>query len=170
VTSLSRTVEHLAKSYGAGPFFLMENIQLDELKNANGPIVWEHSAAFGQWGGVAVELQEVKKLEPRDAFGSTYEKVDLFNHVALAVDDIAEENERLKRLGFELLFEAKNGPDTSSLFDAPLLGHTIELHETFPVFETFHQMLADEADGWEGTEPLRSVSDEIYELIVSASE
>jgi methylmalonyl-CoA/ethylmalonyl-CoA epimerase len=169
VTSNERTVDYLVKNFGAGPFFLMEDINIDELKNADGdPIVWEHSAVFGWWGGVAVELQEVKNLEPSDAFGPAYEQKDIFNHIALAVDDIAGENERMKRLGFDLLFEAVNGPDTSSLFHAPLLGHTIELHEVWPEFEAFHELLRTEAEGWDGSDPIRPVSDEIYERLVKA--
>lgn len=169
VESIPRAVDFLVRSFGAGPFFLMENIRIPHLKNANGSIVWEHSAAFGQWGGVAVELQQIDKLEPSDAFGATYQRSRVFNHVAYAVDDLAEENERLQELGFDLLFEAVNGPHRSNLYDAPLLGHTIEVHQAFDLFFTFHASLADAAENWDGTQPLRPVSDDVQAAVLSGS-
>lgn len=167
VQSIPRAVDFLARSFGAGPFFLMENIRIPRLKNAKGPIVWEHSAAFGQWGGLAVELQQIDKLEPSDAFGPTYERASGFNHVAYAVDDLERENERLQELGFELLFEAVNGPHESNLYDAPLLGHTIEVHQAFDLFLEFHASLAKAAEGWDGTQPLRPASADVLDAVAS---
>jgi catechol 2,3-dioxygenase-like lactoylglutathione lyase family enzyme len=166
VSSISETVDFLVRSFGAGPFFLMENIQLDRIWNAAGPIVWEHSAAFGQWGGVAVELQEIRKIEPNGAFGAAYEGTDRFNHVAYAVDNLARESERLREMGFAPLFEASNGPHKSALYDAPLLGHTIEVHQVFDLFIEFHAEMARAADGWDGTQSLRPVPDEVQKRIV----
>jgi hypothetical protein len=169
VESIPRAVDFLVRSFGAGPFFLMENIRIPHLKNADGPVVWEHSAAFGQWGGIAVELQQIDRLEPTGALGPTYERTNVFNHVAYAVNDLAEESERLHGLGFDLLFEAVNGPHESRLFDAPLLGHTIEVHQAFDLFFTFHGSLAEAAENWDGTQPLRPVSDDVQAAVLSGS-
>jgi len=169
VESISDTVDLLVQSFGAGPFFLMEDLHIEEIKDAEGrPIVWDHSAAFGQWGGIAVELQEMSKVEPADALGPTYERVNLFNHVAYAVDDLPQERERLKELGFKLLFDAINGPVEEVLFDAPLLGHTIEVHQDFELFGEFHRELASAAEGWDGKEPLRPVPADVQEQVVNA--
>lgn len=170
VTSIASAVDFLVRSFGAGPFFLMEDIRIPQLRNANGPIVWEHTAAFGQWGGLAVELQQIDRLEPEDAFGATYRRNDVFNHVAYAVDDLAREDERLRELGLGLLFEAVNGPHHSNLYDAPLLGHTIEVHQAFPLFHVFHESLAKAAEGWDGTDPLRPVSDDVAAAVLSGGD
>ncbi len=167
VESIPRAVEHLVTSYGAGPFFLMQDIRIDRLENADGPITWEHSAAFGAWGGTIVELQQLDRLEPADAFGPTYQRTTGFNHVAYAVDDLEREDARLRGLGFAQLFSAVNGPHHSALYDAPLLGHTIEVHQSFPLFHAFHAELAEAAEGWDGSDPLRPVRADVQEQIVN---
>jgi catechol 2,3-dioxygenase-like lactoylglutathione lyase family enzyme len=171
VEDIERAVDFLVTSFGAGPFFLMKDIRIPRLSNDDGPVVWEHSAAFGQWGGVAVELQQLDKLEPADAFGATYQRTSGFNHVAYAVDDLAAEAARLRTLGFPLLFEAINGPHRSNLYDAPLLGHTIEVHQDFDLFHPFHRSVAEAAEGWDGkTDRLRPVSDEIAAAVLRGGE
>src|ERR1700756_5575144 len=95
VDSIEHAVDFLTESFGAGPFFLMKNIRIPKIRNANGPIVWEHSAAFGQCGNMNIELQQTDKLDPGDAFGPTYERRNQFNHVAYVVDDLEQEHRRL---------------------------------------------------------------------------
>ena len=168
VENLETAVDFLVQNFRAGPFFLMQDVRIPQLTNAKGPIVWEHSAAFGQWGGIIVELQQVDKLEPRDAFGPTYQRSSGFNHVAYAVDDLAQEDERLQGLGFELLFQAVNGPHESNLYDAPQLGHTIEVHQAFPLFFDFHAEIARAAEGWDGTDRLRPVSSEVTDAVLNS--
>jgi methylmalonyl-CoA/ethylmalonyl-CoA epimerase len=168
VDSIEKAVEFLTKAFGAGPFFLMENIRIPSLKNANGPIDWHHQAAFGQCGNVNIELQETFTLEPADAFGATYQRRNQFNHVAYLVDHVAEEGRRLEAMGLPLLFEGENGPHVSALYDAPLLGHTIEIHEDFELFRMFRRVMLDAADGWDGTDPLRPAPSELGETLGNA--
>ena len=167
VDSIEQAVEFLTRGLGSGPFFLMKNIRIPELRNAAGPIIWEHSAAFGQSGNMNIELQQTDRLEPGDAFGSTYERRNQFNHVAYVVDDLAEERRRLDAMGLELLFEATNGPHESVLYDAPLLGHTIEVHRDFRLFQEFRAAMTAAAEGWDGRDPLRPVPRELQETLGS---
>jgi methylmalonyl-CoA/ethylmalonyl-CoA epimerase len=162
VASIPRTVDFLVQSLGAGPFFLMEDIRIPVLKDADGrPIVWEHSAAFGQCGNVNIELQETDRLEPATAFGPTYERTEQFNHVAYLAEDLDAESERLEAMGLPMLFAGENGPHRSFLFDAPLLGHTIEIHQDFPVFVEFRAEMIEAAKDWDGSDPLRPVRAEL---------
>jgi methylmalonyl-CoA/ethylmalonyl-CoA epimerase len=165
VDDLEQAVDFLVESLGAGPFFLMRNIRIPELRNAAGPIVWEHSAVFGQCGNINIELQQTDRLEPANAFGPTYERRNQFNHVAYVVDDLAQERERLDALGLELLFEGRNGPHESVLYDAPLLGHTIEVHQDFPLMEPFQVVMREAADGWDGEDRLRPVPRVLQETL-----
>ncbi len=167
VDSIEEAVDFLVESLGAGPFFVMKDIRIPELRNAAGPIVWEHSAAFGQCGNINIELQQTDRLEPADAFGPTYERRNQFNHVAYVVDDLAQERARLDAMGLELLFEGRNGPHESLLYDAPLLGHTIEVHQDFPLMEPFQVVMREAADGWDGKDRLRPVPRELQETLGS---
>jgi catechol 2,3-dioxygenase-like lactoylglutathione lyase family enzyme len=169
VDNIEKAVEFLAGAFGAGPFFLMENIRIPSLKNANGPIDWHHQAAFGQCGNVNIELQETFTLEPADAFGATYQRRNQFNHVAYIVEDLAQESRRLEAMGLPLLFEGENGPHVSALYDAPLLGHTIEIHEDFDLFRMFRKVMLDAADGWDGKDALRPAPSELGETLGNAA-
>ena len=167
VDSIERAIDFLAEAFGAGPFFLMTNIRIPELRSAAGPIVWEHSAAFGQCGNMNIELQQTDKLQPANAFGATYERRNQFNHVAYVVDDLEQERRRLDEMGLELLFEATNGPHESVLYDAPLLGHTIEVHKDFRLFQEFRAVMTDAAEGWDGKDRLRPVPRELQDTLGS---
>jgi methylmalonyl-CoA/ethylmalonyl-CoA epimerase len=165
VDDIEQAVAFLAEALGAGPFFLMEDIKIPSLKNGEGPITWHHTAAFGQCGNINIELQQTFTLEPADAFGPTYQRRNQFNHIAYIVDDIADERRRLETMGLTLLFEGENGPHVSTLYDAPLLGHTIEIHEDFDLFKMFRRVMRDAADGWDGKDPLRPVPRELQETL-----
>lgn len=167
VQSIPEAVEFLASALGAGPFFVMPGISIPSLRNSNGPIVWEHSAAFGQWGNVGIELQQTDRLDPPDAFGPTYQRTNGVNHLAYIVEDLPEERTRLERMGLKLLFEAHNGPHDSLLFDAPLLGHTIEVHRDFTLFQDLRAAMVAAADGWDGSDPLRPVPRELQQTLAS---
>lgn len=169
VESIPQAVDFLMTTAGAGPFFLMADIRIPVLRNANGPIIWEHSAAFGQWGDVAVELQEVHRLEPADALGASYQRTNGINHVAYVTDDLDAERARLEAMGLPFLFEASNGPHDSLLFDAPLLGHTIEVHRPFPMFDEFWSSLAVAAGSWDGQDPLRPAPRELQETLANTN-
>jgi catechol 2,3-dioxygenase-like lactoylglutathione lyase family enzyme len=168
VDDIEKAVTFLAEAFGAGPFFLMEDINIPSLKNAAGPITWHHTAAFGQCGNVNIELQQTFTLEPADAFGPTYQRRNQFNHVAYIVDDLADERRRLEAMGLPLLFEGENGPHVSALYDAPLLGSTIEIHEDFDLFKMFRRVMLEAADGWDGADALRPVPSELQETLGTA--
>src|SRR4051812_1203185 len=91
VDDIERTVTFLVEAFGAGPFFLMEDIRIPSLKNGDGAIDWHHTAAFGQCGNVNIELQQTFTLEPGDALGEAYQRHNQPNHVAYLVDDLADE-------------------------------------------------------------------------------
>lgn len=55
--------------HGAGPFYLLEHVAFDECMSRGKPVVWDHSAAFGQCGAVPVELQQVHDLRPPELAG-----------------------------------------------------------------------------------------------------
>jgi len=168
VQNIAEAAEFFAQTLGAGPFFVMKDISIPILRNANGPVVWEHTAAFGQWGNVGIELQETHRLDPPDAFGPTYQRTSGVNHLAYIVEDLPRERARLERMGLTLLFEAKNGPHDSLLFDAPMLGHTIEVHRDFVLFQQLRAAMVAAAEGWDGSDPLRPVPRELQETLAAA--
>ena len=93
VKSIPQTVDLWSRAFGAGPFYTVDDVVFDEVTHRDGPAVFEHSSAFGQWGDITVELWEVRKLEPKAAFGPRLNPINQLNHVAYWVDDVEVDRE-----------------------------------------------------------------------------
>jgi len=163
VESIPQAVELWQRNFGVGPFFTLGEVEFDEISSADGPFVWDHSAAFAQWGGVGLELQQIARIEPADVLGPRFAEPNRLNHVAYAVDDLEAERARLDRLGFERLAGLTSGPDTMVMYDVPHLGHALEVHQDFELFKRFRSELVTSARDWDGSNALRPVSAEIRE-------
>lgn len=64
VPDIPAAVEWWKELFGAGPFFLLERQVFDEVTHDGAPASWDHSAAFGQWGNIGVELQHTYETDP----------------------------------------------------------------------------------------------------------
>jgi hypothetical protein len=64
VENIEATVERLAEQLGAGPFFLFENVQLENITSRGEPAEFVHHSAFGYCGGGPIELMEIVRLAP----------------------------------------------------------------------------------------------------------
>ena len=78
------------RQFGSGPFFMLRHIALASSVHRGVERPFDHSSAYGQWGGVMVEL--VVQHNPDDSglhemfpFGSGREGL---HHAALFVDDL----------------------------------------------------------------------------------
>jgi hypothetical protein len=159
VSDLERAVDRWVGSVGAGPFFLLEDIQFDKLEYKSGePAVFEHSAALGQWGSIAVELQEIKRIEPeplRDYLvppGGT----GLVHAAFICPAGAEKEKEDLEALGYEQFLEARTGPFDFAFYEMPEESHALEVYRKNEFVDAFFPALAAAADGWDGSDPLRS--------------
>lgn len=166
VKSIPQTVDLWSRAFGAGPFYTVDDVVFDEVTHRDGPAVFEHSSAFGQWGDITVELWEVRKLEPKAAFGPRLNPINQLNHVAYWVDDVEVETERLEQLGFPFVLGLTiERVDLSvRVHDAPLLGHVIELEKDSQGGRRFFAAIAAGADGWDGARALRSADELAVDL------
>lgn len=64
VENIEATVERLAEQLGAGPFFLVENVPLENITSRGEPAEFVHHSAFGYCGGGPIELMEIVRLVP----------------------------------------------------------------------------------------------------------
>ena len=127
---IAAVVEHWSSVLGAGPFFLIDRVQFDEVTYDARPAVWEHAGAFGQWGALCIELQEIVEASPPHVAALlTPGPMPVVNHVAYVSDDPEADSAELSAAGHELFLHAKFGGievwfhDTTALF-----GHAIEIH------------------------------------------
>jgi methylmalonyl-CoA/ethylmalonyl-CoA epimerase len=158
VESIEATVERLAKQLGAGPFFLVENVPLEDVTSRGEPAEFVHHSAFGHCGGGPIELMEIVRLVPERIEAHFSGARPRVHHVAWVVPPASVEELRreLEDGGLPEYLSTRLGELDTTLHDASAaLGHDLEIHVDCQGLRDFFQMVHDGAEGWDGSEPLR---------------
>jgi hypothetical protein len=159
VPDLRAAVDTWVSVHGAGPFYLLEHVTFDECTSGGAPVVFDHSSAFGQWGAVPVELQQVHDLRPAElAQPLTADGRAAVNHVGVTAEDPAAESARLASLGFGLTLYSRLGGFEFFWHDATeAFGYGIEVITAGPELDAFWGTVAGAAHDWDGSDPVRSL-------------
>jgi hypothetical protein len=158
VDSIEATVERLAGQLGAGPFFLVETVPLENIRSRGEPAEFVHHSAFGHCGGGTIELMEIVRLVPERVESQFSGARPRVHHVAWAVppesvDDLRRE---LEDRGLREYLSAQLGELDITFHDASAsLGHDIEIHVDSQGLRDFFRMVREGAEGWDGSQPLR---------------
>lgn len=146
-----------ARESGAGPFFLREHIELENVVYRGQPAVFDHSSAYGQWGSIMVELVQdhgVTASVIRERF--TPGEGGL-HHLAFFVDDLDETVNWLVADGRDVAMSARTrgGVEFRFIDAVATQGHMFELYSGTDHLRRFYDMVADAAVGWSGDDPVR---------------
>jgi len=162
VDDIPKAVDQWVEATGAGPFFhLGEHVEFDETLLAGEPCVFDHASAIGKWGPIFLELIKLHEVTPEleSRFYTGAAGGSNVAHIAYIVDDSAAESERLEATGMPKFLHLRRGPVQISLHDAPLLGHAIEVHENTDAINGLFALFSAGAEGWDGSEPLREMTE-----------
>jgi methylmalonyl-CoA/ethylmalonyl-CoA epimerase len=160
VEDIEATVSSLVDQLGAGPFFLIENVPLENVLSRGEPAEFAHSSAFGQCGDGPIELIETVSLAPgrvEERFSAPRPRV---HHVGYVVppEEVDAVRSSLDERGVSQYLSSELGGAVTTLHDASAtLGHDIEIHADNEAFRDFFAMVSGGAEGWDGSEPLRPV-------------
>lgn len=159
VADLRAAIDTWVAVYGAGPFYVNEHVAYDECTSRGTPAVWDHSAGFGQWGSLPVELQQTHDLRPPELVRPlTADGRSAVNHVGVTADDPAAESARLDARGFRVCMHARLGDVEFFWHDATqTFGCCIEVITPAPALDAFFDTIAGGARGWDGRDPIRSL-------------
>jgi catechol 2,3-dioxygenase-like lactoylglutathione lyase family enzyme len=137
VTGLRAAADRFAASTGAGPFTLIEHIELRSVRITGEPGEFDHSSAYGQWGPVMVELVE-EHSPPLVEPGSGV------HHVSFMVTSLEQAAEWCTAQGWlELLRAETSGGQEFAFHDARQdLGHLVELYEPSERLLRFYRSVA----------------------------
>ncbi len=156
VNDAEEAAHRWARDFGAGPFFLARHIPVSDVVHRGEPSEFDHSSAYGQWGSIMVELVQDHGTGPsavRDLYapGETG-----LHHMAYLVDDLDQATTALGDAGFELAQSARAGGTRFNFIDAvATMGHFLELYEPRPALVGFYDHVAEAAQGWDGSDPVR---------------
>ncbi len=148
--------------FGSGPYFVADNIPVADSVHRGQPHLFDHSSAYGQWGGVMIEFVQQNNPGPsamRDLYPEGSDQWGL-HHVALWVDDVDAEIARLEVDGHRLAQRSVMNDgfvfafvDTSAAY-----GHMLELYSPVPSLTGFYAMVADAARDWASGDVLTTIA------------
>ena len=160
VEDIEATVNRLVDQLGAGPFFLVEGVPLENVLSRGEPAEFVHNSAFGSCGGGVIELIEAVRLAPERVEKRFSGPRPGIHHVGYAVPptEVADLRSSLDERGLPQYLSSQLGDVDTTLHDASAaLGHDIEIHVDSQGLRDFFEMVRGGAEGWDGSEPLRPV-------------
>jgi hypothetical protein len=150
------------RQFGSGPFFVVEHIALARSEHRGMAQPLDHSSAYGQWGALMVEFVQQHNPDPsayHDLYPHGSGKAGL-HHVACFVESLDAAITECAAAGMPLAHYAETATGTPFAFvDASAsLGHMLELYQPGPGLTGFYAMVAAAAQGWDGKDPIRTVT------------
>ncbi|MGP1282166.1 MAG: VOC family protein [Parasphingopyxis sp.] len=151
-------VRYWTGTMGVGPFFLIENIALEDMRYRGEPSAAVFSIALAYWGDVQIELIRPENDAP-SLYGGDYGVRDRLHHVCILTDDIGKARAICDTQSAEILVEAKVGADGAVLYADPGAGpgHVVEILQPASGSADLFAMIRAAAADWDGSDPLRTL-------------
>ena len=148
-----------SRTFGSGPFFVADNVQLPFCEYRGQPAKWNITSAFGQWGDVQVEFMQQDDPSAsifRDVFPADSGRFGL-HHIAFIVDDMWDVAKALGQKGSPIALHARmeNGIEALMVDTIRSNGHMLELYEpTQPLLELY-DFIRGQSRNFDGSDPVR---------------
>ncbi|MBI1392358.1 MAG: ABC transporter permease [Alphaproteobacteria bacterium] len=160
VNDVHEAAERWVRTFGVGPFFILDRPQVGDPMHRGKPQKVEFSAALAQAGDVHIELIEQHCDSPscyRDLIPKGQEG---FHHVAVIVEDYKSEVARYEGMGFPVAASGMFGPLSFCYVDAsPVMMGMIEILEDLPFIHNYFARVREAAEAWDGSNPIRDAND-----------
>jgi hypothetical protein len=155
VDDLEPAIHNAVETFGAGPFFVLRNVPLQTIAEGE-QVDFEHSAAFGQWGPLVMELMQIDRYGSAQLASAMNRRSPTVGHLAWAVPALDATMSQLDRADIPLLMRARTGDIEFAIYDGrPQFGHQLEIHADSDGFRAFFEQVRQASVGWDGTEPIR---------------
>ena len=151
-------LRHWTQTMGVGPFFMMENIKLGDMRYRGVPTDAVFSLALAYWGDVQIELIRPENDAP-SIYNGEYAVRDRLHHVCVLVDDIADAYAACAAQGAEILVEGNVGDSGRVIYADPGggPGSVVEVLQSQPGTAELFGTIKQAGIGWDGSEPLRKL-------------
>ena len=159
VSDVREAVPRMVATFGAGPFFVIDRIELAHAEHRGKACPFVHTSAYGQWGDIMMELVQQDSDGPspfRDLYGPGEEGL---HHIATIVDNFDAACAAYADCGFPLATRATTltGTEFGFVDATATLGHFIEIYEGSEGLLGFYAMVREAARDWQGEAPLRTL-------------
>ena len=158
VENIEETVGRLVEQLGAGPFFHIERVPLENVRSRGEPAEFVHHSAFGYCGAGAIELIQTIGLAPErveNQFAAPRPRVHHLGYV-VSPAEVGDLRSSLDEHGVPEYLRSEFGGAVTTVHDASAsLGHDIEIHADNEGLRGFFGMVRSAAEDWDGSERLR---------------
>lgn len=162
VPDIRVAAERHAHTFGTGPFYVVDNIQLAYCEYRGRPGNWNHSACFGQWGNVMIELMQQNGpgesvLNDVIPTGSGRSGI---HHMAYFVDDPVAVAASFAKQGYPLALRCglPNGIEVFMVDTVARYGHMTELYAPSPAIVGFYDLIREQSRLFDGKDLIRAAS------------
>ena len=147
-------------SLGAGPFFEIPHVQLDDVKFRGEPSAIDFSMALGYYGDLQIELIRQHNDAPSMYTEWSAAGMEGVQHLCVLVDDIAEARRRVALQGGEVVQEATLPGGAGAVIYVDTgggPGSVIEYLEIGEAGRAGFRMMRDAHRDWDGRDPVRGM-------------
>lgn len=142
---------------GAGPFFALDHVQLEDVKVDGIPAQIDFSMVLGYWGEIQIELIRQHNDTPSIYKSWRDEGREGLHHVCILVEDMAEARRVCGAAGAVVRQEAKvpGGGEVIYVDTGGGPGTMVEILKPAPGGPQFFAMMREAARDWDGSAPER---------------
>lgn len=149
-------LRYWTESVGAGPFFMLEHVKLDDVKYRNMPTAPDFSMALGYWGDMQIELIQQHNDAPSIYKAWRDAGREGIHHVCIVVDDMQAARAASQRADAEIVQEGRvPGGEVIYVEPAKEAGMLIELVKLPPEALQGFAWMREQARQWDGKDPVR---------------
>ena len=144
---------------GAGPFFTLDHVQLDDVRYAGEPADIDFSMVLGYWGDLQIELIRQHNAAPSIYKAWRDDGREGLHHVCILVDDIDEARRVVAQAAGVVAQEAKvpGGGEVIYVDTGGGSGTMVEILKPAPGGRDFFAFMREAARDWDGSDPVRSL-------------
>ncbi len=159
-----RAAAEMVRLHGAGPFIVIDRIELEwgEVDGRRRDFV--HTSAYGWWGDVMMEVVQADSPAPSPFHPPFGPAGGGLHHLAVMVDDLDETyrwcDEQALPIAARALTASTSGEGTEFAFvdTRAALGHLTEIYERTDRLVGFYDHVRSLSIGWDGTDAVRPLS------------
>jgi methylmalonyl-CoA/ethylmalonyl-CoA epimerase len=145
------------KSMGVGPFFLIENIQLEGALYRGEPTDVRFTIAIAYWGEMQIEL--IKQVNDAPSIYKAWRDAghEGLHHVCLLTEDFDAARKACAGMRIEQEGKVAGGGEVIYVDTGGGPGTMVEILRTAPGGREFFAMMREAARTWDGTDPVRKL-------------
>ncbi|MGZ5959500.1 MAG: VOC family protein [Rhizomicrobium sp.] len=147
------------ETMGAGPFFALDHVKLEDVKYKGAPADIDFSMVIGYWGDVQIEF--IRQHNGAPSIYKTWrdEGREGLHHVCILVDDMKQARKAVAEAGGTIAQEGKvpGGGEVIYVDTSGGPGTMVEILKPAPGGRDFFTMMRMAAKDWDGKDPVRKL-------------